>query len=44
MRRVLASMRTMSDPEAILETFYLNALQLPKAAWRPQGHESGERD
>jgi pimeloyl-ACP methyl ester carboxylesterase len=29
---LLASMRTMSDPEAILETFYLNALQLPQAA------------
>ena len=29
---LLASMKTMSDPGAILETFYLNALQLPQAA------------
>jgi pimeloyl-ACP methyl ester carboxylesterase len=29
---LLASMKTMSDPEAILETFYLNVLQLPQAA------------
>lgn len=29
---LLASMKGMSDPEAILEAFYLNALQLPQAA------------
>lgn len=28
----LASMKAETDPETILETFYLNALQLPKAA------------
>jgi pimeloyl-ACP methyl ester carboxylesterase len=28
----LASMKSETDPEAILEAFYLNALQLPKAA------------